>query len=254
MARPEPAVSVSGSRRHGFIVPSMFLSLILFLSSTSISTVYGNNTDSKVGMAIYYETLCPYSSDFIVNGLNPQLFTNGLISIVNLKLLPYGNAHVGPNATITCQHGPSECLLNAVEACAIDIWPDLRDHFPLIYCIEELVQERNYTQWKSCFNQLGLDATAISECYTNGRGKKLELGYAAETNALQPPHQYVPWVVVNGEPLYDDYEDFVSYVCKAYSGTSLPEACSNTTVNPASLMMSMKKASRVCRRTATAAT
>jgi interferon gamma-inducible protein 30 len=37
------------------------------------------------------------------------------------------------------------------------------------------------------------------------------------TASLQPPHQYVPWVVVNGIPLGDDYENVQTYICAAYT-------------------------------------
>ena len=117
---------------------------------------------------------------------------------------------------------------------------------------------------------------------------QLDLKYAAETNALEPPHKYVPWVVVDGQPLYEvcsldyqinwslystpasfycsqdnrwaqllvhysnvwfwtmsmlmvfnkrmlylwlqDYENYISYVCKAYKG-ALPKACSGLSFN-----------------------
>lgn len=32
---------------------------------------------------------------------------------------------------------------------------------------------------------------------------QLDLKYANQTNALVPPHQYVPWVVVDGQPLLE---------------------------------------------------
>lgn len=36
-----------------------------------------------------------------------------------------------------------------------------------------------------------------------------------QTQALHPPHAYVPWVVVNGIPLRDDYINLATYLCAA---------------------------------------
>ncbi|PIN07664.1 Gamma-interferon inducible lysosomal thiol reductase [Handroanthus impetiginosus] len=200
------------------------LILILSLLSFSSSAVAADNGGEKVTLGLYYESLCPYCSNLIVNYLY-KLFESDLISITDLELIPYGNAKVHPNGTITCQHGPYECLLNTVEACAIDVWPDVKDHFPFIYCVESLVYQHNYTYWETCFEKLGLDASPVTDCYKGKRGTELILRYAAKTNALQPPHRYVPWVVVDGQPLYDDYRNFAYYICKAYKGTTKPTAC-----------------------------
>ncbi|KAK7305457.1 hypothetical protein VNO77_43363 [Canavalia gladiata] len=203
------------------------LSLLLSLSFFSLFSLSQSESYShgKVSLELYYESLCPYSANFIVNYL-PEIFNRDLIPIIDLKLVPWGNAKLRANKTFDCQHGPYECLLNTVEACAIDIWPQLNNHFPFIYCVEELVYRRKSVEWESCFEILGLDSKPINQCYRSEHGKKLELQYAAETNALQPPHMYVPWVVVDGKPLYEDYENFLSYVCKAYKGTDKPRSCS----------------------------
>ncbi|GKV09507.1 hypothetical protein SLEP1_g20993 [Rubroshorea leprosula] len=204
---------------QGYSATPLLLFLVhvfLFSSSSSSSaSVISLTSDSdKVSVALYYESLCPYSADFIINYLT-KLFDDDLISIVDLPLVPWENTKLRGNNTIDCQHGPYECLLNTVEACAIDIWPQLRQ----------------YPEWESCFEKLVLDSKLIADCYTSGHGKELELEYAAETNSLHPPHKYVPWVVVDGQPLYEDYENFISYVCKAYRGSTILKACSELSID-----------------------
>ncbi|KAG5603103.1 hypothetical protein H5410_034473 [Solanum commersonii] len=117
-------------------------------------------------------------------------------------------------------HGKLECLLNTVQACAIDVWPDLNEYFPFIKCMENVVLDsflykRQYPPWKTCFEKLKLEAKSVTDCLKSARGKELEFLYAAETIALQPPHTYVPW----------DCENFISYICKAYKGTAAVPAC-----------------------------
>ncbi|KAK8928569.1 hypothetical protein KSP39_PZI017510 [Platanthera zijinensis] len=214
--------------------------IVFFLFSSLFTSPAFAGDDAKVSLALYYESLCPYSAKFIVNHL-AKIFNDGVIDIVDLDLIPYGNARVESNGTITCQHGPNECLLNTIEACAISALPELTEHFKFIYCVENLVLKHKYRDWESCFQETGLNSEAVFDCYHNGNGKKLELKYAAQTDALQPPHKYVPWVVVNGQPLYEDYEDFEVYICDAYKGDSPPRTCAGLTV----LTTKEKEASRV---------
>jgi interferon gamma-inducible protein 30 len=55
---------------------------------------------------------------------------------------------------------------------------------------------------------------------------QLEREFAAETASLDPPHEYVPWVVVDGTPLYDDYVYIEKAVCQAYKGyKATPYVC-----------------------------
>lgn len=79
------------------------LRLLLILSIISSSSAAAAvNSGEKVTFEVYYESLCPYCSNLIVNYLY-KLFESDLISITDLKLIPYGNAKIKPNGTITCQ-------------------------------------------------------------------------------------------------------------------------------------------------------
>ncbi|XWS59995.1 hypothetical protein CRYUN_Cryun08bG0170100 [Craigia yunnanensis] len=210
-----------------------FFTTLLFLLFISPSPCHAQN----VTLSVYYETLCPYCSDFIVNHL-VKLFDEGLISIVNLRLVPWGNAVMQRDGTFFCQHGPGECLLNAVEACTIIIYPDVESHFRFILCVERLTLENKLNEWANCFDMAGLGTVPI-DCYKSGYGN-LEKQYAAETAQLNPPHKFVPWVLVNGQPLQEDFKNFVTYVCNAHRGEQVPEACRSLPLRNNSL----KKATR----------
>ncbi|KAL5209289.1 hypothetical protein ABZP36_004912 [Zizania latifolia] len=209
----------ASSRRSSILL----VVLVSVAAAARLPPCGGSPAEAKVSLELYYESLCPYCSRFIVNHL-AGIFEDGLIAAVDLSLVPYGNAHVVSNDTVSCQHGPDECLLNTVEACAIDAWPDLRVHFRFIYCVESLVVDGKHREWESCFKKLGLDPKRVTDCYKGERGHKLALKYGRQTDALQPPHTYVPWVVVDGQPLYENYENFEAYVCKAYKGRP-PKVC-----------------------------
>ncbi|KAL6142316.1 hypothetical protein ACLB2K_060599 [Fragaria x ananassa] len=151
---------------------------------------------NKVNLSLYYESLCPACRSFLVDELAAALFDpdKDLISITNLRLVPYGNAHVqAPNQTVVCQHGPDECYFNSIEACPIDLWSDVKQHFDLIHCIEkklsdEGIQESKEQTWQSCCGELKMGPDGLGKCYSSGYEKQLILRNANETDDLVPPH------------------------------------------------------------------
>lgn len=53
--------------------------------------------------------------------------------------------------------------------------------------------------------------------------------YAVQTDNLNPPHGYVPWVVVNGKHSTTAensiLNNMVKYVCSIYTGSERIDAC-----------------------------
>nr|GLL26963.1 gamma-interferon-inducible lysosomal thiol reductase-like [Ipomoea trifida] len=161
----------------------IFACLFIFQCHSSSSDL-----DDRVSVSLYYESLCPYCANFIVNQL-VKLFVTDLGSIVNLRLIPWGNTQTALNNAWICQHGPDECLLDVVQACAINVWPNQEMHFRLVYCIERLQVENRHGEWNSCFAATGLSELPVRDCFNNGVGIRIEQGYGDETASLNPPHR-----------------------------------------------------------------
>ena len=75
------------------------IAALLLLASAAAA---GEEEAGKVAVALYYESLCPYSARFVVNHL-AKVFVDGLLEVVDLTLVPYGNARIHPGGVISCQ-------------------------------------------------------------------------------------------------------------------------------------------------------
>lgn len=50
---------------------------------------------------------------------------------------------------------------------------------------------------QKCAGLASMDWDKIDSCYKGSQGYNLELMYSKETDSLDPPHTYVPWVTLN---------------------------------------------------------
>ena len=101
-----------GSTSLMFTFVIVFPFLLFIFQSDSISAYdldYGRvNKDSKlvsqkVNLSVYYEALNPSCASFIVKNL-ARIFDNDLNTIVNLRLIPWGNAYLNKSSNaIVCQ-------------------------------------------------------------------------------------------------------------------------------------------------------
>lgn len=163
---------------------------------------------------------------------------------MDLRCFPYGNAQESKNADgtwkFTCQHGTSECIGNMYEACAIEHYnySDPTTNVPYWWayfdCLELSGQAGVKSVASDCASKHGIDFTIVTNCAGSypdqgsaDDGNPLMHSIAVATNNLIPPHQYTPWVVMNGTPLTQAQLDMslTNLVCNAYTGTDKPAAC-----------------------------
>ncbi|CAN6724221.1 unnamed protein product [Malus baccata var. baccata] len=184
---------------------STYLFFTLIIASSLCSFGVSRVEPQKVTLSVYYETLCPYCATFIEKNL-ARIFDKGLITILNLRLVPWGNA----STATFCQHGQDECYLNSIQACAISVWPNVKQHLPFISCVEYLaVKEHRLKEdvWKYCCQIHNMSHEPLLTCYSSGYERK-------------------------------DYQNFERYVCEAYEGYPKPQTCSRFIAPPGLLSWS----------------
>ena len=76
----------------------------------------------------------------------------------------------------------------------------LRSTFwPFIYCMDQHLNLQDPQVAEQCAQSLSMKWDLMDDCYSGDLGRGLELMYANETASLEPPHQYTPWVTINGK-------------------------------------------------------
>jgi len=178
----------------------------------------GNAT--KVEIAIYYEVMCPYCRN-LMNSSVAELWNNTEFrKRIDVKFYPYGNAvyynkedvsdgyrywhdelqEEGFDYVFSCQHDQEECFGNTMQSCAMEMLSKPKKYVPFVLCMEGYREDASIEMGSyDCATELDIDMDPIKECTLGATGNKLtfEVGQATET--LNPPHEYVPWVTLNGE-------------------------------------------------------
>lgn len=225
-------------------------------------------SDDKIRVELYYESQCPGCRAVVTNSFNEAFQAEGFLEMATVEFLPYGNARetLTKDGTyeFSCQHGPSECMYNTIENCAIDILEDLPQVFHFLNCIEHNDESRDVDQdyhkvLASCASLAGMDDETtrdVWDCANDDRGNRLVHAVAQKTEALDPPHDHVPWIVVNGaysSEIADEVENsLLGWVCFAYTGPNRSPDCppddNDATTNTPFLRSSKKKKSRAVPR------
>eukprot|EP00286_Rhodomonas_abbreviata_P005763 CAMPEP_0181320188 /NCGR_PEP_ID=MMETSP1101-20121128/17985_1 /TAXON_ID=46948 /ORGANISM="Rhodomonas abbreviata, Strain Caron Lab Isolate" /LENGTH=407 /DNA_ID=CAMNT_0023427865 /DNA_START=281 /DNA_END=1501 /DNA_ORIENTATION=+ len=211
-----------------------------------------DGVDYHVDVEVYMESQDPSSQIFTEWVLVQVVGAPGLLDIVRLKLIPWGQAALidtgkgkavytveqqgnftnvtldpsGPPPSFLCQHGPSECEGNVWMSCVQELYPDVLQWFRVTTCIQArscvegqapTVDSVAHTGSRAshpcggqpsevapgCVKEFGIDMDigAIRTCIQSRMGSELLLRNMVETEALDPPMQSMPWVVVGDQVL-----------------------------------------------------
>ncbi|KAL4428837.1 hypothetical protein ABPG77_005275 [Micractinium sp. CCAP 211/92] len=177
----------------------------------------------KVQVDFYGESLCPDCQHMVRDVLAP-MFSNGQAALMDIKYIAFGNVRNKSDGSYAYQHGDAEGKYNRYILCAQDQHPKQEEWFPYVLCLAENMRALD-SEADGCATKQKWEAAKISSCAEGDRGKEIEKEAAAVTWALNPPKNFVPWMVINGVPIGNAYDQLERYVCAASTAKDKPEAC-----------------------------
>lgn len=237
MLQPQQPTSSCLKNRLRDVPFLLLLVLVIVLSVIVVfSTLSGNcSTEEKttpsaekVRVDFYGESLCPDCRHMVLDVLQP-IMDQGLGSFIDLKYIAYGNVRKTNDGSFQCQHGETECLYNKYINCAQDL--NTEAWFGYVACMAgdlgALRREDGASHARECAEKNGLSADKMKGCATGSKGTELEKLAGSETDGLVPQHTFVPWIVVNGAAIGNDFENLDRYICASLGEQNMPEACLN---------------------------
>ena len=195
-----------GSRPQPPTSPDHLEQQPVFFYISHFTTAYRCACDNIQGCKYYTKTV-----------LGALMEKPDFVSMVDFTLYPYGNGKL-TGESIQCQHGEKECVGNTILACMQEEYPitsDSTGFVPAFVCMEG---ENGVPKddFKKCAFTHNLDFDTVMTCANGPKGKALALAAARNTEALNPPHEYAPWLTLNGAPMRDDAYDLQKNVCAAF--------------------------------------
>merc|ERR1712038_839478 len=154
------------SHREGTMATKALIALILIVVvSVTSGYILQEKQDvaaPRVKLDLYYESLCPFCSEFI----QQQLYRTHAVfkKYMEINLNPFGNAEMTESPPgvfhFECQHGAEECKAGIIESCLIMFSQKAAPQLtvPLITCTDS--QPDSLDNVKKCFSTL--NATSIA--------------------------------------------------------------------------------------------
>ncbi|KAL3091097.1 hypothetical protein niasHT_027857 [Heterodera trifolii] len=176
---------------------------------------------NMVSLIVYMEALCPDTTGFVRRQLLPAWARLGATNRINVTIVPFGKAQCarteaeeGEDYRCECQHGQTECELNQLMNCAIDLLPDADSFVPLVGCVQG--KESVSAAFKSCLAGHS-SSDRLWKCAMGREGRHLHALAGNRTAAIGDAFNFVPWVVLDGRRDNDAFYALEENLCKRFN-------------------------------------